>query len=141
MQQQRKRTAKLTAIAEARLMRACAYFYMVRLWGPVIIIEDNDKVVANPIQPLHREEDVFELVIRDLTFAAENLPEVPMAKGRVSSWGAKGMLAKATLPVLDGKEVHETIQTWNWQKDSSRRDREQRNRPLRPLRRPLQIQT
>ena len=35
--------AKRTAIAEARLMRACAYFYMVRLWGPVIIIEDNDK--------------------------------------------------------------------------------------------------
>lgn len=36
-------------------------------------------------------------MIRDLTFAAENLPEVPMAKGRVSSWGAKGMLAKAYL--------------------------------------------
>ena len=60
--------AKRTAIAEARLMRACAYFYMVRLWGPVIIIEDNDKVVANPMQPLHREEDVLELVIRDLTY-------------------------------------------------------------------------
>ena len=43
--------AKLTAIAEARLMRACAYFYMVRLWGPVIIIEDNDKVVENALSP------------------------------------------------------------------------------------------
>ena len=57
--------AKRTAIAEARLMRACAYFYMVRLWGPVIIIENNDKVVANPVQPLHREEDVLEFIIRD----------------------------------------------------------------------------
>ena len=89
--------AKRTAIAEARLMRACAYFYMVRLWGPVIIIEDNDKVVANPMQPLHREEDVLELVIRDLTYAVENLPEVATAKGRVNAWGAKGMLAKVYL--------------------------------------------
>ena len=89
--------AKRTAIAEARLMRACAYFYMVRLWGPVIIIEDNDKVVANPMQPLHREEDVLELVIRDLTYAVENLPEVVTAKGRVNAWGAKGMLAKVYL--------------------------------------------
>lgn len=89
--------AKNEAIAEAKLMRACAYFYMVRLWGPVIIIEDNDKVVANPIQPLNREEDVLEFVIRDLTYAAENLPNTPSAKGRVTSWGAKGMLAKVYL--------------------------------------------
>ena len=116
MQQQRKRTAKLTAIAEARLMRACAYFYMVRLWGPVIIIEDNDKVVANPIQPLHREEDVFELVIRDLTFAAENLPKCRWPKAASAVGEPKECWPKPTLPVLDGKEVHETIQTWNWQK-------------------------
>ena len=89
--------AKTTAIAEARLMRACAYFYMVRLWGPVIIIEDNTKVVNNPIQPLNREEDVLEFIIRDLTFAAENLPEVGAATGRATSWGAKGMLAKVYL--------------------------------------------
>ena len=43
--------AKTQAIAEARLMRACAYFYMVRTWGPVIIIEDNQKMVDNPLPP------------------------------------------------------------------------------------------
>ncbi|MGG6547217.1 UNVERIFIED_CONTAM: RagB/SusD family nutrient uptake outer membrane protein, partial [Prevotella sp. 15_C9] len=52
---------------------------------------------ANPMQPLHREEDVLELVIRDLTYAVENLPEVATAKGRVNAWGAKGMLAKVYL--------------------------------------------
>ena len=52
--------------------------------GPVIIIEDNDKVVANPMQTRHREEDVLELVIRDLTYAVENLPEVATANGRVN---------------------------------------------------------
>lgn len=49
------------------------------------------------MQPLHREEDVLELVIRDLTYAVENLPEVATAKGRVNAWGAKGMLAKVYL--------------------------------------------
>ena len=39
--------AKKKAIAEARLMRGCAYFYMLRAWGPVILIEDNQKVVDN----------------------------------------------------------------------------------------------
>ena len=51
--------AKKKAIAEARLMRGCAYFYMLRAWGPVILIEDNQKVVDNPVLPLNREEDVF----------------------------------------------------------------------------------
>ena len=89
--------AKNTAIAEAKLMRACAYFYMIRIWGPVIIIEDNDKVVSNPIQPLHREEDILEFIIRDLVYATENLPDAATAKGRVTTWGAKGMLAKVYL--------------------------------------------
>lgn len=89
--------AKRKATAEARLMRACAYFYMVRLWGSVIIIEDNAKMVENPIQPRHNEDDVIEFIIRDLTYAAENLPETPSAKGRATSWGAKGMLAKVYL--------------------------------------------
>ena len=117
--------AKRTAIAEARLMRACAYFYMVRLWGPVIIIEDNDKVVANPMQPLHREEDVLELVIRDLTYAVENLPEVATAKGRVNAWGAKGMLAKVYLARSGWKGES--------QGTGRRRDKQQRHQPLRKL--------
>lgn len=89
--------AKKRATAEARLMRACAYFYMVRLWGSVIIIEDNSKMVENPIQPRHSEDDVLEFIIRDLTYASENLPETPIAKGRATSWSAKGMLAKVYL--------------------------------------------
>ena len=65
---------KTRNIAEARLMRGIAYFDMVRLWGSVVITEKNETVVENPIQPLNREEDVFEFIIRDFTYAAENLP-------------------------------------------------------------------
>ena len=110
--------AKRTAIAEARLMRACAYFYMVRLWGPVIIIEDNDKVVANPMQPLHREEDVLELVIRDLTMQSRIFLKWQPPKD-VSTHGVqKACLPKSTSPAQAGKEAHATTPTWrkprNW---------------------------
>lgn len=84
------------AIAECRLMRGIAYFYLLRTWGSVILFEDNGVVVKNPIQPRHKEEDVFKFIINDLTFASENLPGVA-DKGRATSWGAKGMLAKVYL--------------------------------------------
>ena len=87
---------KAKAIGEARLMRACAYFYMVRLWGPVILIEDNQEVVDNPVRPLNREEDVFQFIINDLTYASENLPTTAPA-GRATCWAARGMLAKVYL--------------------------------------------
>ena len=89
--------AKKKAIAEARLMRGCAYFYMLRAWGPVILIEDNQKVVDNPVLPLNREEDVFQFIINDFTYAAENLPEKGDQPGRATCWAAKGMLAKTYL--------------------------------------------
>ncbi len=88
--------AKRTAIGEARLMRGCAYFYMVRLWGPVILIENNQEVVDNPLRPRNREEDVFQFIINDLTYAAENLPNTA-ANGRATAWAAKGVLAKVYL--------------------------------------------
>ena len=84
------------AIAEARLMRACAYFYMLRIWGPVILIEDNQKLVDNPVRPLNREEDVFQFIINDLNYAVDNLSE-QSDKGRATSWAAKGILAKVYL--------------------------------------------
>jgi len=89
--------AKETAIAEARLMRACAYYYALHIWGPVIIFENNQDVVDNPVRPRNYEEDVFEFIIRDLEYASEYLPETPAASGRATCWSAKAMLAKTYL--------------------------------------------
>lgn len=89
--------AKQNAIAEARLMRACAYYYAVHIWGPVILFENNQEVVDNPVRPRNYEEDVFEFIIRDLEYAAENLPSTPAAVGRATCWSAKAMLAKTYL--------------------------------------------
>jgi hypothetical protein len=88
---------KLHAIAEARFMRAAAYFYLVRLWGPVPIIEDNEKVVVDFKIPRNPEEDVYKFIIMDLEWAMGNLPEVSLNKGRVNKWSAEGMLAKVYL--------------------------------------------
>lgn len=83
-------------LGEAYLMRGTSYFYMVRTWGPVILFEDNDKVVLSPQRPLNPEEDVLKFVIRDMRKAAELLPEKG-SNGRVSKYAAEGMLAKALL--------------------------------------------
>ncbi len=88
--------AKLTALGEARLMRGIAYFYLLRMWGPVILFEQNQTIVDNPVQPRHLESDIFRFIINDLSFAAENLPE-SAAKGRATSWSAKAFLAKVYL--------------------------------------------
>ncbi len=73
-----------TAIGEARLMRAAAYFYAVRFWGPMILFENNQDIVDNPIRPLNKEED------------ADYLPEIG-TKGRATCWSAKALLAKVYL--------------------------------------------
>lgn len=84
-------------VAEARLMRGVAYFYMLRMWGSVILSENNEAISQNPNVPRHREEDVLEFIIRDFAYAAENLPATPVAQGRATKWAAEALLAKAYL--------------------------------------------
>jgi starch-binding outer membrane protein, SusD/RagB family len=85
------------AVAEGLFMRATAYFYLVRLWGGVPIIENNSAVVSNPKVPRNRVEDVYTLIIKDLERAIPMLPPTPFSAGRITSWAAKGMLAKVHL--------------------------------------------
>lgn len=87
---------KNAALGEARFIRAVAYFYLVRLWGPVPIIENNSALVQTPQVPRHLVSDVYRFILADLQFAAANLPATD-SPGRVTSWSAKGMLAKVYL--------------------------------------------
>jgi hypothetical protein len=88
--------AKDRALGECYLMRAAAYFYMVRIWGPVILFEDNVDMIHAPIRPLNPEEDVFKFIIRDLRRACDLLPEKD-SNGRATAYSAKAMLAKVLL--------------------------------------------
>ncbi len=88
-------------VGEARFMRAMAYFYLVRLWGPVPIIENNSEKIYNAQIPRNNVEDVYKLIIKDLEFAEANCPlksEYGGAdKARVTSGAAKTLLAKIYL--------------------------------------------
>ncbi|HYF68127.1 MAG TPA: RagB/SusD family nutrient uptake outer membrane protein [Ohtaekwangia sp.] len=85
-------------LGEARFLRATAYFFLTEFWGDVPVISDAAADVANnEITPLkNTRETIYDFIIGDLEFAAENLP-LSDQPGRVTSWSAKGMLAKVYL--------------------------------------------
>lgn len=91
------------ALGEARFIRATAYFYLVRIFGPIPIIADNNEYVLEPVVPRNPETDVYEFIKRDLQFAIENCyvkirsTGDYSANGRVSSGSAKAMLSKVYL--------------------------------------------
>jgi hypothetical protein len=85
---------------EARFLRAYFYFNLVRLFGDVQLV---DRMIDGPsgANTLVRspEEEVYRLIINDLSIAEENLPDViPAAEaGRASKWAAKALLGKVYL--------------------------------------------
>ncbi|NCT94660.1 MAG: RagB/SusD family nutrient uptake outer membrane protein [Chitinophagaceae bacterium] len=91
---------KQQTIAEARFMRAYAYFNLVRFFGRVPLI---DKLFDNPAQqnnvPQSSVAQVYTFIENDLIFAAANLPLSWDSKfvGRATSGAANGLLAKVYL--------------------------------------------
>lgn len=83
------------ALGEARFMRGVAYFMLAEYWGVAPILEKPaEKVINNELLlPKNSTGSLYEFARRDLVFAAENLPPTE-EPGRVTSWAAKGMLAK-----------------------------------------------
>lgn len=80
--------------AEARFMRGVAMWYLASLWKNVIIVEDPQTFISNPLVAPNPFEDVLAFAIKDLEFAAEWLPESDSEPGRVTKWSALGMLSK-----------------------------------------------
>src|SRR6185437_830959 len=89
-------TDKNAAIGEAKFIRAVAYYHLAVYWGAVPIIEDNSKLIQNPLLNRNTVSDVYKFITRDLTYAAQNLPLKDVA-GRVTTWSAQGMLSKVYL--------------------------------------------
>ena len=87
---------KNAAIAEAKFIRALVYYHLVMHWGAVPIIEDNSKLIKDPLLNRHIVADVYKFIASDLTYATQNLP-LADEKGRVTTWSAQGMLGKVYL--------------------------------------------
>lgn len=84
-------------IAEARFMRGVAYWYLASLWGNVIISEDPNILVKNPIVNANPRKDVYEFAMRDLEYAAKHLPNAAAQAGRLTKYSAYAMLSRVYL--------------------------------------------
>lgn len=93
------------ALGEAHFMRAMAYFHLVRLWGPVPIVENGSDFVGNFQVNTNRVEDIYKFMINDMKFAETNCTAMirtgSTTQGHVSSGSASAMLAKIYLYMQD----------------------------------------
>ena len=92
---------KNQCIGEALTLKALAYFFMVRTFGEVPIIHDNNEVLTsgkyNEVKKVTRE-NVYEYIIVTLEKAMELLPKKTSGwDGRIDYYAAEGLLAKTYL--------------------------------------------
>ncbi len=90
------------ALGEAHFMRALAYFYLVRLYGPVPIIENSYDFFDNYNVPPNTTASIYAFIENDLIEASKLLKTKVRtsdyaSNARVSSGSAKAMLAKVYL--------------------------------------------
>ncbi|MFR9600895.1 MAG: RagB/SusD family nutrient uptake outer membrane protein [Rikenellaceae bacterium] len=89
---------------QARFIRAYHYFNLVRLFGPVFIIDT--RISAQEALEYSRSpvSDVYEFIINDLELAADMLEDVVYDSGneaRVTTWSAKALLGKVYMTLQD----------------------------------------
>jgi hypothetical protein len=90
-----------TALGECLFMRAAAYFYLVRNYGAVPIIDETVDFNKDYQYPRHIVADVYKFIVNDLKKAEADLPVRALAPGRVSAGAAKALLAKVYLTMDD----------------------------------------
>jgi hypothetical protein len=93
------------ALGEAHFMRAMAYFHIVRLWGPVPIIDNADNFLTNFQVNTNPIADIYKFMVNDMKFAESNCTAMirtgSVSQGHVSSGSASAMLAKLYLYMQD----------------------------------------
>lgn len=82
-------------IAEARFMRALAYWFLAIYWHDVPIVDDA--VTVSPSAYPASFENVIQYAICEGEYAAKWLPVTPLAKGRVSEVSAWALLSRLYL--------------------------------------------
>jgi hypothetical protein len=84
---------------EAKFVRAMCYFDLVRLFGGVPLVTHTLSINESYQVPRAGIEEVYNLIVTDLSEASALLPESYAAtdKGRATKWAAKGYLGKVYL--------------------------------------------
>jgi hypothetical protein len=79
------------ALGQAYFWRAWAYFYMVRVYGPLPKVLETEIDLTMPLSPV---AEIFELIVSDLKMAEQKLPanytSVPQAMNGVNVVASKG---------------------------------------------------
>ena len=87
-------------IAEAKFLRAYAYFNIVNLWGAAPLIKSYQDVLNNNYMPRTPATEIWSFVEADLTAAMPNLPvsyNVSTDLGRATRGAATALLGKSYL--------------------------------------------
>lgn len=100
-------------IGECLLWKAMAYFYLVRTFGDVPIVHENDAMIeAGDYNEQYKvqKSDVYEYIVMTLEKAIELLPE-QCVEGRLDKDCARGLLAKVYLQKagVSGSLNHEDL--------------------------------
>ncbi|MDR1335444.1 MAG: RagB/SusD family nutrient uptake outer membrane protein [Tannerella sp.] len=94
-------TRRRNLVAEAKFLRAVYYFNMVRYWGGVPLREHQTTSLEDLEVTRNSADEVYQLIIADLSDAEENLPSVrdyaAADIGRATRGAAAGLLAKVYL--------------------------------------------
>ena len=96
-------------IAEAKFLRAYAYFNLVRSFGGVPLMKDEITSLSQSNQIFSSKasiEETYSFIIEDMLYAEQNLPDQWTGEnlGRVSKAAVKGMLGKVYL-TMAGKPL------------------------------------
>lgn len=102
-----KDDVKNQVLAQASFIRAYWYFRLVRLYGGVPLITKDYTSLENLYPSRASVEDVYKLIIDDLTFAAENLPKSwkDTEKGRITKGAAMAQLSLVNLQLKNWAEA------------------------------------
>lgn len=65
--------AAKVAVGQAHFWRAFAYYYLVRLYGPLPIVEQN-AVLSNGATPPSSIADVYDYIVKEMKAAIDVLP-------------------------------------------------------------------
>ncbi|GAB3691888.1 hypothetical protein GCM10027592_10260 [Spirosoma flavus] len=100
-------TKKKELTAEARFLRAFAYFQLVQFFGDLPIRTTPLSDYSQAQAPRSSQADVYKLILDDLTYAEANLPEQTSQQGRVYKLVATAQLAKVYL-TMAGNPLKQT---------------------------------
>lgn len=91
-------------VAEAHFVRAHYYYILVKMFGGVHLTLEETTGVETEAHRL-TEEEIWPVVIEDLEYAAEHLPEVQSQTGRATVNAAKQNLARVHLWLENWEEA------------------------------------